>query len=590
MKKLHIAPVLLALSILTTGVAQAQTYYPYVSASCVNLSSNLSFGSRGSEVTKLQTFLVAQNYPGGGSWMITGKFASATAQAVRNFQTQQGLLSTGNVDSTTRAAIANVSCGASSQSQSINYVQPGINYGNVYGTYPTYPLNNYNNFNNLYNYNPNYNYNVAGNLAITSLSANTGFFGSSVTIYGTGFDTFNNIVNFGTIQIGNLPSNGTSITFNVPSYAQSGNVDLRVTNSRGTSNPLTFTVYAYPTFCGQLGSCGGCGSYGFPNQQISWLGPNYNCGGSNPNPYAVSAPVISFLNPSSGGVGTTVTVFGTGFTTTGNSVRFGTGVIANLNSPDGRSVSFTIPVRLTGFGTQVVTLSTYNVSVTNSAGFTSNALPFTVTSLGSASLPSILSITGPTSLALGTMGVWSITVNNQSSSFLTVSVNWGDQNTFGSALSQPQTTVSQGTQTLTFSHAYVTGGNYTITFTASNSAGSNVSSATVSVPFAANPGNVTLSSLSPNSGRVGTQVALVGSGFTTLDNTIHFGIGGTMRVPSQNGTILFFTIPSAVSPCDVLTPGNVCAQFLQQVLPGSYPVFVTNGSGTSQTFNFQVLP
>lgn len=581
MKKTHIAPVLLALSILTAGVADAQSYYPYVSTNCVSLSRDISLGSRGSDVTSLQTFLLNQNYPGSGSWMVTGYFGPATAQAVRNYQSQQRLLSSGSVDGATRAAIARASC-QSAQS-------------GAYGTnsYQAYPWNNYSNSGNLYNnysnlygnsgnfYNNNYSYNTLGNLALTSLSVNTGFIGSVVTIYGTGFDAYNNIVNFGTIQIGGLPSNGNSITFNVPPSATGGSVDIRVVNSRGTSNPLTFTVNAYAIPCGLFGSYG-CGSYGYPN---------YNYGyGSNPDPYAISAPVISFLSPSSGGVGTALSVFGSGFTATGNSVRFGTGVIANLNSPDGRSVSITIPARLTGFGTQVLTLGTYNVSVVNGAGLASNSLPFTVTSLGAASLPSMLSVSGPSSLALGAAGVWTVVVNNQSSSFLTVSVNWGDQNVYGNAASQPQITYAQGTQTLTFSHAYAAGGTYTITFTASNSAGSNVSSATVNVPFSYSSNLVTLSYLSPGFGRAGTQIALVGSGFTAFNNTVHFGIGGVQNVPSQNnGAILYFTVPSAVSPCDVLAQSSVCAQFLQQVTPGSYPVFVMNANGTSQTLNFQVI-
>ena len=82
--------------LLFASVATAQVYYPptYVPQSytpapvstsgCVILTTNLSFGSRGAEVTKLQQFLVSQNYPGGGSWMITGYFGQATTQAVRN--------------------------------------------------------------------------------------------------------------------------------------------------------------------------------------------------------------------------------------------------------------------------------------------------------------------------------------------------------------------------------------------------------------------------------------------------------------------------------------------------------------------------
>jgi hypothetical protein len=100
-------------------------------------------------------------------------------------------------------------------------------------------------------------------------------------------------------------------------------------------------------------------------------------------------------------------------------------------------------------------------------------------------------------------------------------------------------------------------------------------------------GGVVLLSISPQSGHIGTQIMLTGSGFTG-DNTIHFGGGGIMHVPSQSGTYLYYTVPSYLSPCDVTPQGNVCAQYVQQVTPGSYPLYVTNSNGTSQTLQFQV--
>lgn len=552
MKKLYITPVLIALSILTADVATAQTY-PYVSgAKCTAITKDLSLGSRNSEVTTLQNFLVSQNYPGGGAWMITGYFGQATAQAVRNFQGQQGLPSTGTVDSSTRTAVARVTCGGQA---SVTQTNAPYNQGS------TYP----------------YTYNTIGSLAITTLSQNTGFAGASVTIWGTGFDAFNNTVNFGTISLGNISSNGTSLTFVVPSYPPGGTVDLRVTNSRGTSNPISFTIVQNPIACGPYTSYAGpygsscaCGSYG--------------CAG-NMNPNAIVTPALHYLSPSSGGVGSAITVFGSGFTTTGNTVHFGSGVIANLNSPDGRSVSFTLPSQLTGFGTQVTTLSTYEVYATNSAGYKSNILPFTVTSLGASGAPMISSVSGPTSLSVGGTGVWSIVVNSPGSTYLTTSVNWGDQGIGGNTSSAPQVSYAQGTQTLTFSHTYTTGGIYTITFTASNGFGSQTSSAPVSVSSGAS-NVVTLSSLFPNSGRVGTQVALVGSGFTALENTVHFGVGGTQHVPSQNGNVIYFTIPYSVSPCDLI--GYGCYAPSTQVIPGTYPVYVTNAMGATSPISFLV--
>jgi hypothetical protein len=87
---------------------------------------------------------------------------------------------------------------------------------------------------------------------------------------------------------------------------------------------------------------------------------------------------------------------------------FGHGLIAGLNSFDGRSLTFTVPSQLVGYNTQNVTLATYQVSVKNSAGYASNSLPFTVTSLGSAGAPTITGISGPTSLQTGSTGTWSV--------------------------------------------------------------------------------------------------------------------------------------------------------------------------------------
>ena len=268
-------------------------------------------------------------------------------------------------------------------------------------------------------------------------------------------------------------------------------------------------------------------------------------------------------------------------------MRFGQGIITNLNSLDGRGVSFTVPAQLTGFGSQVMTLDTYNVSVTNGSGYSTNALPFTVTSLASAASPTIVSVSGPTSLLPGVSGTWTVVVNNHGNTYLTTSVNWGDQGQ-GYAAVAPQTVLQPGTQTLTFSHAYAQTGTYTIAFTASNSSGSQTSSATVSVSPSATTRNLTLTSLSPTSGRVGTQVTLQGSGFTASNNTVHFGIGGTQNVASANGTTIYFTIPPYLSACDLMTFGMACTPYAQSVVPGTYPIYVTNANGASSILYFTV--
>ena len=295
---------------------------------------------------------------------------------------------------------------------------------------------------------------------------------------------------------------------------------------------------------------------------------------------------ISYLSPSSGAVGTFVTVFGNGFTPTGNTVRFGNGIIANLNSTDGRTVSFTVPSTLTGYGTQAVYLNTYAVSASNSYGATSNSLPFAVTSLGSLGAPSVSNVSGPNTIAVNTTGTWTLSLNNlYNQNYTSVSVNWGD--TLYGASAQTAQQVYGGSQTLSFTHAYAQSGTYTITFTATNGQGqSSMVSTTVTVTGYSNSG-LTLSYMTPTSGHVGTQIQLVGTGFSTLDNTVHFANGGTLHVPSQNGTTIYFTIPAYFSACDLV--GAQCGAPAQLVSTGAYQIYVSNGNGSTNQITFNVI-
>jgi spore germination protein len=81
------------------------------SSSCVTFSGDLSFGSSGNEVTKLQTFLKAQGYL---TAPLVPNFGNATLAAVRAFQSANGISATGTVGPLTRAAIQSASCGGTS--------------------------------------------------------------------------------------------------------------------------------------------------------------------------------------------------------------------------------------------------------------------------------------------------------------------------------------------------------------------------------------------------------------------------------------------------------------------------------------------
>ncbi|TSC78374.1 MAG: hypothetical protein G01um101429_834, partial [Parcubacteria group bacterium Gr01-1014_29] len=85
-------------------------------------------------------------------------------------------------------------------------------------------------------------------------------------------------------------------------------------------------------------------------------------------------PVVTSLLPSKGPVGTTVTINGSAFTATGNSVNFaGVNAAANLSSADGKTLVFSVPT-----GTTCQIGETCPVSVTNANG-ASNEVSFLMT-------------------------------------------------------------------------------------------------------------------------------------------------------------------------------------------------------------------
>src|SRR3989338_3615078 len=137
--------------------------------------------------------------------------------------------------------------------------------------------------------------------------------------------------------------------------------------------PLTFPVGSYLGFLKT--SVNGQTISDFTDGPISVVTPS-------------TQPSITVIYPTSGLVGTNVTITGTGFTSTNNSVKFGGGYMNGLNS-NGTSITFTVPDGLTPCppsaticpeSFMLVTPGTYPVSVINANG-TSNALSFMVTAV-----------------------------------------------------------------------------------------------------------------------------------------------------------------------------------------------------------------
>ena len=135
---------------------------------------------------------------------------------------------------------------------------------------------------------------------------------------------------------------------------------------------------------------------------------------------SMAVPVISSLTPSSDPVGTKVTLTGTGFTPTANRINFAgvSNAVINLNSPDGKTLTFTIPAtpcdKLKGDSciAKVLDPGTYPISVTNANGI-SNEVKFTVTALPGTSVE----IRVDTAKVIGTMPPSLFGINTGTSAF-----------------------------------------------------------------------------------------------------------------------------------------------------------------------------
>ena len=111
---------------------------------------------------------------------------------------------------------------------------------------------------------------------------------------------------------------------------------------------------------------------------------------------------------------------------------------------------------------------------------------------------------------------------------------------------------------------------------------------------------VTIYSVTPVSGPVGTTVSITGFGFTS-DNTIRFGNGALVHVPISSSIAiacttdpachgginqtLTFTVPVTLNP---LCYYSGCMMASLQTTPGTYGISVENTNGTSNTKTFTV--
>ena len=134
---------------------------------------------------------------------------------------------------------------------------------------------------------------------------------------------------------------------------------------------------------------------------------------------------------------------------------------------------------------------------------------------------SISGVSGPTSIAVGQQGTWSITTNAPANTYVSVSVRWGDENTYPYAAANASMQVYQQN---TFTHTYQQAGTYTITFTVTDSYG-RTQTATATVQVTGGGSQSGSLSASPTSGLAPLTVIFSARG--GKDTPIDFGDGST---------------------------------------------------------------
>lgn len=327
---------------------------------------------------------------------------------------------------------------------------------------------------------------------ISSLSPTSGPAGTQVTITGTNFMGTSSVT-FGGVAAQQFSVGGNQIiNVTVPPGASSGQVC--VTNPAGTA----------------------CTSGNFTVTTTN-----------NPPP-----PTISSFSPASGPVGTSVNIFGTSFSTV-SAVKFN-GASASFTINSTNSITAIVPAGAT----------TGPISVTNAAGTATSATSFAITA--SSGLPAISSFT-PTSGPVGT----SVTISgNNFLGTTAVEFNGGiNGNVLANFTINSNTTIT----------AIVPAGAVTGVITISNAAGTVSSRSSFTVASGGGGGNPpTISSFSPSSGPVGTNVNIFGTNFTGA-SLVKFG-----------GVNASFTVISSSSISATVPPGAVTG-----------PIAVTTAAGTA---------
>ena len=414
---------------------------------------------------------------------------------------------------------------------------------------------------------------------VTSFSPTSGEVGTTVTVTGTGF-TGATAVEFGGVAATSFTvDSNTKITATVPAGALSGSISVTGTGGTGVSTTAFDVIPAISGFSPIKGPVGtvvtitgsgfnsatgvtfggaSAGTYTVNSStQITAIVPSGaftgKIGVTHPGGEVKSAatftveivppPAITGFSPTSGPVGTLVTISGTGFSGA-TTVTFD-GIPADFTGVSATSITATVPAGA----------STGKIGVTTPGGSTLSSSNYTVTG------PIITNFT-PTSGPVGTL----VTITGTGFSDVTGVTFNGTSATF-SLVSATQITATVPVGATTGKIGVISPG------------GTELSSSnfTVTAP--------TIAGFSPGTGPVGTVVTITGTGLTGATAVTFNGVSATYTVNSS--TQITATVPAAAStgPIVVTTPGGTATSSGSFTIPPTIAGFTPSGgyAGTQVT-------
>lgn len=285
------------------------------------------------------------------------------------------------------------------------------------------------------------------------------------------------------------------------------------------------------------------------------------------NSFIPSPPTITSFTPTSGPIGTTVTITGTNFSATpaNNTVRFN-GTTSVVTASTTTSITTTVPTGAT----------TGKISVMVGVNTATSATDFTVTTVAPPTITSFTPSSGPVGNTVTITGTnFSVTPANN-----TVRFNGTTATVTASTATSITTSVPSGATTGKIS--VTVGGN-----TATSATDFTVT--TVALP--------TITSFTPSSGPVGNTVTITGTNFSVIpaNNTVKFN-GTTASVTASTATSITTSVPSGATTgkISVTVGGNTATSATDFVItiPGGAVIITTEtlSTGVGGTITKDLVP